>query len=135
VRFSVSPVIHWAVEGVGIDSVRSSKFLLPRCAGIVDTEILVHLIHRTYRTHAIRIMSSPAYRKTRFVCVSDTHNASPATGAFKLPKGDVLIHAGDMTKEGTHAELRRALDWIENAEFEAKIVIGGDFQSPNQSGS
>ena len=74
-------------------------------------------------------MSSLQYRKTRFVCVSDTHNASPETGAFKLPKGDVLIHAGDLTKQGTQAELRRALDWIERADFEAKIVIAGNKQN------
>ncbi len=80
-------------------------------------------------------MSSRTYRRTRFVCVSDTHNASPVTGAFKLPRGDVLIHAGDMTKEGTHAELRRNLDWIENTDFEAKIVVAGNFQFPNQSDS
>jgi len=76
-------------------------------------------------------MSYSAYRKIHFVCISDTHNASPETGAFKLPKGDVLIHAGDMTKEGTHAELRRTLDWIENADFEVKIVVAGIFSVPN----
>ncbi len=64
-------------------------------------------------------------RKTRFVCVSDTHNASPTDGAFKLPKGDVLIHAGDLTKQGTFAELKKTFDWIEQAEFEVKIVIAG----------
>ncbi|KAL8788599.1 MAG: hypothetical protein Q9195_007243 [Heterodermia aff. obscurata] len=71
-------------------------------------------------------MSPLQYRKTRFVCVSDTHNTSPETGAFKLPKGDVLIHAGDLTKQGTYAELRKTLDWIENADFEEKIVIAGN---------
>ncbi|MCJ1264354.1 hypothetical protein MMC22_004225 [Lobaria immixta] len=65
-------------------------------------------------------------RKTRFVCVSDTHNASPANGAFKLPDGDVLIHAGDLTNQGTQAEIRKTLDWIEAADFEAKIVIAGN---------
>ena len=70
-------------------------------------------------------MYSPQYRKTRFVCLSDTHNTSPETGAFKLPKGDVLIHAGDLTKQGTYAELRKTLDWIENTDFEEKIVIAG----------
>lgn len=69
-------------------------------------------------------MSSLTYKKTRFVCVSDTHGSSPK-GAFKLPKGDVLIHAGDMTKTGTYKELRKTLDWIESADFEAKIVIAG----------
>lgn len=68
---------------------------------------------------------APELRKTRFVCLSDTHNASPAEGAFKLPKGDVLIHAGDLTRQGTFAELRKTLDWIEQADCEIKIVIAG----------
>lgn len=63
-------------------------------------------------------------RKTRFVCVSDTHNAFPGAG-FKLPKGDVLIHAGDLTNQGTFNELQQTLRWIEEAEFEAKIIIAG----------
>ena len=65
-----------------------------------------------------------ARRKTRFVCISDTHNASPG-GAFQLPKGDVLIHAGDMTNQGTLKELQRTVKWIEQSDFEAKIVIAG----------
>ena len=69
-------------------------------------------------------MSPLHYRKTRFVCVSDTHNASPI-GAFKLPKGDVLIHAGDLTNQGSHSELRKTIDWIEKADFEEKIVVAG----------
>ena len=64
-------------------------------------------------------------RKTRFVCLSDTHNACPADGAFKLPKGDVLIHAGDLTKQGTFAELNKTLNWIAQADCEVKIVIAG----------
>ena len=64
-------------------------------------------------------------RRTRFVCISDTHNASPEDGAFKLPKGDVLVHAGDLTKQGTFAELKRTLDWIEKADFEIKLIVAG----------
>lgn len=63
--------------------------------------------------------------RTRLVCVSDTHGYSPQDGAFKLPKGDVLIHAGDLTNQGTMSELRRAVDWIENSDFEVKIVVAG----------
>lgn len=62
--------------------------------------------------------------KTRFVCVSDTHNAT-AYGSFKLPKGDVLIHAGDLTNQGSFTELQKTVRWIEEANFEAKIVIAG----------
>ena len=64
-------------------------------------------------------------QRTRFVCISDTHNASPVNGAFKLPKGDVLVHAGDLTNQGTLSELRRAVEWIEGADFKAKVVIAG----------
>jgi 3',5'-cyclic AMP phosphodiesterase CpdA len=73
-------------------------------------------------------------RKTRFVCVSDTHNAIPG-GGFKLPAGDVLVHAGDLTNQGSYTELQRAVKWIENAEFETKIVIAGEGGSPFESGS
>ena len=67
-------------------------------------------------------------RRTRFVCISDTHNVTPADGAFKLPKGNVLIHAGDLTKQGTLTELRKTLDWIEEADFEVKLVIAGNLR-------
>lgn len=65
-------------------------------------------------------------RKTRFVCVSDTHSASPTDGAFKLPAGDVLIHAGDLTNQGSYSELKKTVQWIEDADFQCKIVIAGN---------
>ncbi|TGO47652.1 hypothetical protein BOTNAR_0513g00060 [Botryotinia narcissicola] len=74
----------------------------------------IPIITRTTRT-----------RKTRFVCVSDTHNGV-ANGSFKLPPGDVLIHAGDLTNQGNYAELEKSIKWIEDADFEAKIIIAGN---------
>jgi predicted phosphodiesterase len=68
----------------------------------------------------------PVMRKTRFVCISDTHNATPG-GSFQLPKGDVLIHAGDMTNQGSFKELQKTIKWIEESDFEAKILIAGMF--------
>ncbi|KAK3952160.1 Metallo-dependent phosphatase-like protein [Pseudoneurospora amorphoporcata] len=69
--------------------------------------------------------SSPAdpcpTRRTRIVCISDTHNCT-----VKLPKGDVLIHAGDLTNQGSLSELTKAIQWLEKADFEAKIVIAGN---------
>lgn len=61
-----------------------------------------------------------ATRKTRIVIISDTHNQMP-----KLPPGDVLIHAGDLTNQGSYAELGRTVGWIEKSEFEAKVVVAG----------
>lgn len=65
------------------------------------------------------------YRKTRIVCVSDTHGYNPAELGFNLPSGDVLIHAGDLSNRGTKSELKRTLKWIEEADYEVKIVIAG----------
>ncbi|KAH7141340.1 Metallo-dependent phosphatase-like protein [Dactylonectria estremocensis] len=61
------------------------------------------------------------YRRTRIVCISDTHNCT-----VKLPKGDVLIHAGDLTNQGSYSELSKAVKWLEQADFESKIVIAGN---------
>lgn len=63
--------------------------------------------------------------RTRIVCISDTHGYGPPDGAFKLPKGDVLVHAGDLSNQGTLNELRKTAEWIERADFEVKIVIAG----------
>ncbi|RCI13207.1 hypothetical protein L249_1171 [Ophiocordyceps polyrhachis-furcata BCC 54312] len=76
--------------------------------------------------------------RTRIVCVSDTHNCA---ASIKLPPGDVLVHAGDLTNQGSRSEKRiicstspllpwpqlsRAVSWLEAADFEAKIVIAGN---------
>ncbi|PKX94674.1 metallophosphatase domain-containing protein [Aspergillus novofumigatus IBT 16806] len=62
-------------------------------------------------------------RKTRFVCVSDTHGYTPSEAGFKLPAGDVLIHAGDLTNRGSLSELRKTIEWISKADYEVKIVV------------
>lgn len=69
-----------------------------------------------------RVVARGQTRKTRIVCISDTHCQTP-----KLPKGDVLIHAGDLTNQGSYTELKKTVEWLEKAEFETKIVIAGTF--------
>ncbi|KAL4896597.1 Metallo-dependent phosphatase-like protein [Aspergillus ambiguus] len=64
--------------------------------------------------------------KTRFVCVSDTHAYTPSEAGFRLPPGDVLIHAGDLTTRGSLSELQKTLQWIIAADYEVKIVISGN---------
>ncbi|KAF8418198.1 Metallo-dependent phosphatase-like protein [Tirmania nivea] len=62
-------------------------------------------------------------KKVRIVCISDTHNQTPA----RLPPGDVLIHAGDLTNSGTYKELSRAAEWLRNLKgYEYKIVVPGN---------
>ncbi|KXJ92853.1 Metallo-dependent phosphatase-like protein [Microdochium bolleyi] len=60
-------------------------------------------------------------RRTRFVCISDTHNST-----VKLPRGDVLIHAGDLTNTGSINELSKQISWLSKQDFERKIVIAGN---------
>ncbi|KAF2172442.1 hypothetical protein M409DRAFT_50141 [Zasmidium cellare ATCC 36951] len=72
--------------------------------------------------------------KVRIICVSDTHNHSPREG-YKLPKGDVLIHAGDFTNQGSLAEVKKAVDWISKADFEAKVIVADpDYALKHKSG-
>ncbi|SPN98792.1 related to phosphoesterases [Cephalotrichum gorgonifer] len=63
----------------------------------------------------------PRTHRTRFVCISDTHNYN-----VSLPKGDVLIHAGDLTNRGSYSELSKVVAWLEKADFECKIVVAGN---------
>jgi 3',5'-cyclic AMP phosphodiesterase CpdA len=61
---------------------------------------------------------SPAIK---VVCTSDTHNAQP-----RLPDGDIFIHAGDLTINGTLPELQTQLDWLHSLPHRHKIVVAGN---------
>jgi 3',5'-cyclic AMP phosphodiesterase CpdA len=74
----------------------------------------------------------PKKKKVRIVCVSDTHNHGPPSG-FQLPKGDILIHAGDLTNRGTYIELETVASWLKEADFGVKIVVAGKPTSPRVS--
>lgn len=59
----------------------------------------------------------------KFVAISDTH------GKHKnliLPSGDVLIHAGDVTREGQEAEVVDFLKWFHEQDFRFKIFVAGN---------
>ena len=61
----------------------------------------------------------------RFVHVSDTHNGADEMGM--LPQGDVLIHSGDFSKNGTEAELVQFNAWLgRQTQFKRRIVIAGN---------
>lgn len=57
----------------------------------------------------------------RVVCISDTH-----THRKRIPDGDILIHAGDLTNAGTVAEIQGELDWVRSQHHAYKIVIAGN---------
>lgn len=59
----------------------------------------------------------------RFVAISDTHCRHRN---IRLPKGDVLIHAGDICYKGEKAEVVDFLDWFQQQKFQYKIFIAGN---------
>ncbi|KAI7368115.1 hypothetical protein KC354_g2917 [Hortaea werneckii] len=67
----------------------------------------------------------PDTEKIRIVCISDTHNKAPGEG-YTLPSGDILIHAGDLTNQGSLSEIQKAVSWLSKADFKTKIVIAGN---------
>ncbi|KAG9191862.1 hypothetical protein G6011_10596 [Alternaria panax] len=58
----------------------------------------------------------------KLVCISDTHNEQP----HDIPLGDILIHAGDMTVNGSFKEIQDQLDWLSALPHQHKTVIAGN---------
>jgi Icc-related predicted phosphoesterase len=60
----------------------------------------------------------------RIVCISDTHSKH---NSVKIPQGDILIHAGDLTSVGYEHEVKNFVHWFQNINgFEDKIFIAGN---------
>lgn len=59
----------------------------------------------------------------KIVAISDTHGSH---NELNLPKGDLLIHAGDVSKRGTKEEIIAFLDWFQLQDFKYKIFIAGN---------
>jgi len=60
----------------------------------------------------------------RVVSISDTHDQTVA-----IPDGDILIHAGDLTDDGTVESIQKQLDWLKRQKHPVKIVIAGNHDS------
>jgi len=59
----------------------------------------------------------------RIVSVADTHTFQ---ADLTVPDGDVFIHAGDMCRGGTLAELTGVADWIRALPHRHKIIVAGN---------
>lgn len=72
----------------------------------------------------------------KIVCISDTH--LEIKGDLKLPDGDVLIHAGDHTHNGTKSQLNDAAKWLGQyrTQFERVFTVAGnhDFIAQDEPG-
>src|SRR5690242_15878126 len=61
--------------------------------------------------------------KLRLVAISDTHERHRY---ISLPEGDVLVHAGDITKRGSLQAIEEFAKWMKEAPHKHKIVIAGN---------
>lgn len=59
----------------------------------------------------------------RIVCLSDTHGLC---SGLSVPDGDVLLHSGDLTMEGSLDELKREADWLSGMPHPHKIIVCGN---------
>lgn len=59
----------------------------------------------------------------KIVCISDTHTKHKEV---ILPKGDLLIHAGDVSWVGSEPQLIDFFKWFDNQDFKHKIFIAGN---------
>lgn len=67
----------------------------------------------------------------RLVIISDTHNVEIPEDLF--PEGDLLIHAGDHTKNGLFSELTEAATWLyslKNRFTHGVLAIAGNHDRP-----
>ena len=59
----------------------------------------------------------------RIVCLSDTHNCN---NLIDVPDGDILIHAGDATIQGTIHEIVLFDEWFSNLPHKYKVFVAGN---------
>jgi len=59
----------------------------------------------------------------RIVCLSDTHCLQ---NNFKVPDGDVLVHAGDFCRTGDEREVHKFAKWIHGLPHRWKVVVAGN---------
>lgn len=89
--------------------------------------LLTHLYHLLLLLRGRPFRPLPSQPAIRVVALSDTHDH--LIPACAMPPGDILIHAGDLTNDGTVASIQRQIDWLSGLPHAEKIVIGGNHDS------
>lgn len=80
---------------------------------------LHHLLLRLRGPPQRPTSSSPSIR---VVCISDTHTHQWAP----IPDGDLLIHAGDLSNDGSVHEIQAAVNWLKSLPHLHKVVVSGN---------
>jgi hypothetical protein len=66
----------------------------------------------------------PNKARIRIVTLSDTHDKT-----VSIPPGDLLVHAGDLTNDGTVDDIQKQLDWLSSQPHEHKVLVCGNHDS------
>ncbi|KAF2233875.1 hypothetical protein EV356DRAFT_467755 [Viridothelium virens] len=83
-------------------------------------QTILYIVHNVLQS--LRAPPTPVKPPVRVVCISDTHTLTHAS----IPDGDLLIHAGDLTNNGTPSELHAQLTWLSSLPHPHKVVIAGN---------
>lgn len=59
----------------------------------------------------------------RLVHISDTHNRHEE---LNLPDGDIIVHSGDFTRDGTQAETEKFMAWWDRLRHPYKVLVAGN---------
>ncbi|MFB6294422.1 MAG: metallophosphatase domain-containing protein [Candidatus Nanohaloarchaea archaeon] len=59
------------------------------------------------------------------VALSDTHGRHDR---IDVPDGDILVHAGDITRRGTLAEVRGFREWLDSLPHRHTVVVAGNHE-------
>jgi len=61
----------------------------------------------------------------KIVVISDTHEKHDLV---KIPEGDILIHCGDWTNQGTLPSIEKFLEWFSKKPHQHKVFIPGNHE-------
>ncbi|KAB8229710.1 metallophosphatase domain-containing protein [Aspergillus alliaceus] len=78
----------------------------------------------TFSNYLIWKLASSGYQRwppIRVVCVSDTHSQR-----CDIPYGEILIHAGDLSLNGSAVEIQDTINWLKSLPHPHKVVICGN---------
>ncbi len=59
----------------------------------------------------------------KIICISDTHGDHES---LKVPDGDVLVHAGDVTAHGSRSDYVAFVEWLSWQSHQHKLFIAGN---------
>ena len=88
-----------------------------------NNKVILEKKNTTNKTSIKKVIKNKPCQKITIVCISDTHSH---TDELNLPKGDILIHAGDFSNIGSIKCLEKFRDFIAKQDFKHKIIIAGN---------